>query len=92
MTLGDAVSTRVVERVAERDGIDPIDVRPPLHEAVDADALDTLIRSADPEGTVAVEFPYRGYRIRVDGSGAVSVSESNVDARAGSRSTGLSGD
>lgn len=93
MSEGVPVSLRIVEAVAEREGIDPIDLKPPLHAAVDTEALDTLFRSTDPNRTVTVEFSYRGYTVRIDGPDAVSVSEGELESAGDSRSAReLSGD
>ncbi|OLZ40090.1 hypothetical protein A6E15_03455 [Natrinema saccharevitans] len=69
-------STRVVQGVAAREGVDPIDLEPPLHAVVDTDALDALYRPVgDGSRTpVAVEFSYRGHRIHIDDSGEIDLS------------------
>lgn len=77
MSEGESISLKVVEEVADREGTDPTELHPPLHTVVDTDALDTLFRSTSgttrADGTV--EFRYRGYTIRVDGSGKVEIGE-----------------
>lgn len=74
-------SERIVEAVAEADGVAPSEVTPPLYEAVDPEALDHLFAStaiADrPGGRVA--FPYSGYEITVHYNGRVSVVTNSVD-------------
>ncbi len=76
MTTTVPTSVRVVQGVAAREGIDPIDLEPPLHAVVDTDALDALYRPADDGSRmpVAVEFSYRGYRIRIDDAGEIGIS------------------
>jgi hypothetical protein len=68
-------SIRVVREVAAREGVDPTDLEPPLHEVVDPDALDALFRPRDDasEHATTVEFTYRGHRVRVHGPGTVDV-------------------
>ena len=73
----DDLIVRIVERIAEREGVDPIELSPPLHDVVDTEALESLFASDAPTGANAsVTFTYRGYTVRVDGSGAVHVDES----------------
>ncbi|AGB30828.1 hypothetical protein Natpe_0913 [Natrinema pellirubrum DSM 15624] len=69
-------SIRVVQGVAAREGVDPIDLEPPLHAVVDTDALDTLCRSVDDRSRtpVAVEFSYHGHRVHIDDSGEIEIS------------------
>ncbi|MFC4541313.1 HalOD1 output domain-containing protein [Halosolutus amylolyticus] len=71
----DSPSLRVVEAVADADGVDPTDVEPPLHDAVDAAALDRLFEStarATPR-TGRVSFSYRGYDVTVHADGRVEL-------------------
>lgn len=69
----------VVERVAEREGVDPIRLTPALHDVIDPDALDRLC-----DGTTSgfVAFTYCGYSVTVSGDGVVSIEEPH-DASAG---------
>ncbi|MDS0474488.1 hypothetical protein NDO75_05750 [Natrinema sp. 1APR25-10V2] len=66
---------RVVRAVAEADGVDPVDLQPPLNDVVNASALDRLF---EPPGNGAVRrgrvsFDYRGYDVTVHSSGRVSL-------------------
>lgn len=66
-----SVSHRVVEAVANEEGIPPHDLDQPLNEVVDPDALDDLFRA---DGTIeTVEFSYHGYAVVVRGAGRVAV-------------------
>ncbi|WP_222916891.1 HalOD1 output domain-containing protein [Natrinema sp. SYSU A 869] len=71
------VSIRVVEAVAAREGIDPLEVSPPLHDVLDPTALDELFEptgtSQRPDGTVS--FTYHGHRVRVDSDGRVTLED-----------------
>lgn len=83
MGQGTAVSVRVVQEVADHEGVDPMDLEPPLYSAVDTDALDALFRRSDREagGRPVVEFTYRGHAVRVDGGEVrVSAGSSSVEA------------
>lgn len=71
-----SISFSVIEAVAAYEGIDPAEIRAPLHSAVDPEALDTLFQSADGgQGAVSVTFTYNGYRVQIDGPDAIIVGE-----------------
>lgn len=61
-------SNRVVETVADRESTDHTDL-PPLFEAIDPDALDTIVHECG--GTVT--FRYAGYTVEVRGANGVVV-------------------
>lgn len=65
----------LVSEVAARRGVD-LEELPSLFEVVDPDALERLVDSA-ATSDLAIELPYAGYRITVDGDGTVTLSESN---------------
>ncbi|MEY7852218.1 HalOD1 output domain-containing protein [Natrarchaeobius sp. A-rgal3] len=68
------VSLAVVEAIAKREGIPPEELQPPLHGAIDTDALDSLFHPVDAERLPsAVEFTYNGYTVHVDGSGEITL-------------------
>ena len=61
-------SLRVVERIADVDGVDPIELEPPLQEIIDTDALDRLFKSTGDEISTrrgSVSFHYHGYDVTV---------------------------
>ena len=78
MSNADPISLRVVRGVAAREGVDPLELEPPLHEVIDTDALDALFRSTD-ESATAVEFTYRGHRVCVDGTGEIELTTASAD-------------
>ncbi|WP_123535325.1 HalOD1 output domain-containing protein [Halosimplex salinum] len=64
------ISVDVIETIASVTGTDPLSMDPPLYEAVDTDALDTLYeRSA----MASVEFEYNGHTVRIDSDRTVTV-------------------
>ncbi|NHN60198.1 MULTISPECIES: HalOD1 output domain-containing protein [Halorussus] len=67
------VSERLVSKLADRKNTTPVDLRPPLYDAIDLEALDALF-AARSDGVDRVEFDYDGYRVRVAGDGGVTVS------------------
>ena len=76
----DCVSTqpslRVVQAVADADGVDPADLEPPLNDVVDATALDLLFRDTKSGRTSRcgrISFQYRGYDVTVHSTGFVDL-------------------
>ena len=82
MEGGHLPSLTVVETIAEREGVPAEELQPPLHDAVDADALDALVGSASRE-RLTIEFTYCGYTVRVTGDGEVSVLDPEPIDRSG---------
>lgn len=76
MDGANSISLKVVTKVAEREGIAPEELEPPLHSAVDTEALDSIFRppTSDRE-PVSIVFTYKGYTIRVDGPDEIRVSD-----------------
>lgn len=65
-----SLSQAVVDAVARREKVEPENLEPPLYEAVDPDALDSLFEdNHTSRGTIS--FMYKGYRVVVDSTGAV---------------------
>ncbi len=54
--------------------IDPVDC-PPLFEAIDPSALDTLFEGRESRGSLV--FEYAGYVVTTDNEGNVTLSEPN---------------
>lgn len=67
---GDSVSIRVVDQLADAQGLDPKDL-PPLTHTIDLEALDTLIDSVPSDATVS--FSVDGYDVTVTGDGTVNL-------------------
>lgn len=69
-----SASGAVVERVAEAEGVDPLDLDP-LYEAIDPDALDKLCGGADYDArsSARIVFDYNGYTVVVDGPDSVTL-------------------
>lgn len=73
-TRDDQLSRKVVEAVADAEGVDPTELEVPLYAAVDSDALDALFRE-DGNAIARVQFTYYGYRITVEGDGELDLEE-----------------
>lgn len=90
MGMEQAASQAVVEKLAATEDVDPVEIEPPLYEAVDPDALDSLVESAT--GPLTVAFPYCGYVVRVDESATVTVTPvdqaSNTDNESSTQASG----
>lgn len=75
---GSRLSEAVVEAVADAEGVSPLELRPPLFEVVDPDALDKLfplpsLEQGRTEGHVT--FEYCGYEVTVQPDGVISVGD-----------------
>ena len=65
-------SERIVEAVAAASGTSPLDFEPTLYDAVDPEALDSLVRSGSDE--LRIRFRYGDRSVVVTGSCRVDVS------------------
>jgi len=65
------VSERVIQAIADREGVSPLDISPPLFDAIDPDALDRLYGNGRSGTSVA--FEYSGYRVSVRPDGRVEL-------------------
>jgi hypothetical protein len=81
-TVGQSVSFDVIAAVAEREGVDPVDLEPPVYDAryevVNPEALDSLFGTREngrQRPTGRVEFPFCGYHVVVTSDGEVEVSD-----------------
>ncbi|WP_254530183.1 HalOD1 output domain-containing protein [Natrinema gelatinilyticum] len=80
-----SISFDVIAAVAEREGIDPMDLEPPeydaLYEVINPEALDALFAAREngcERPTGRVEFPYCGYHVVVTSDREVTVSDSTT--------------
>lgn len=72
------LGVRIVTEIADREGVDPTTLSPPLHDVIDPDALDALFTSTATthrDGEASVSFTYKGYDITVDSDGELTVRE-----------------
>lgn len=67
-------SERVVRVVADDADVDPLEL-PPLHYAIDADALDAAVDRLD-DGSLS--FRYAGRCVTVNGDGSVEISAATL--------------
>lgn len=79
------VGIQIVERIAAREGSDPVALDDQLYDVIDPDALESLTNDTGDRGTRAnlrVEFTYHGYAVTVDGAGRVTIDERVAKAEA----------
>ncbi|AHG02241.1 hypothetical protein HALLA_20280 (plasmid) [Halostagnicola larsenii XH-48] len=79
MTREELMSLRVVEKVANREGVPSSELSPPIYDVIDTDALDSLYGST-PDSRVqpTLEFTYKGYFVHIDSTGQVHVDEAGT--------------
>lgn len=73
-----SISQAVVEAVADAEGVDATELRVPLFDVIDPDALDAFFRSARESESASlsrIAFTYYGYEISVAESGTVTVEQ-----------------
>lgn len=90
MATGTPLGAEIVERIAEREGVDPVDLDDLLYDAIDAEALDALTDGVDDRQgqNLRVEFTYHGYAITVDGTRSVTIDEQTRPAETEETSPG----
>ncbi|MXV62942.1 hypothetical protein GS429_12860 [Natronorubrum sp. JWXQ-INN-674] len=77
---GERASEAVVTAVAALVGAKPIELEP-LYDAVDPDALDSLVdhaRRVDDAGTHELRFTYEGFDIGVQSDGQVRIQDASL--------------
>lgn len=60
----------ILETVAEIEGIDPLDLHPPLYDAVDPDVIEKLVQA---EGFQSLCFRYLGRSVTVESDRQITV-------------------
>lgn len=68
-------SMEVIEAVATRSGVAPVDLPERLYDVIDPDALDGLLTlpNSDAGRPISVEFTYCGYHITVNSDGRIAL-------------------
>lgn len=77
-TLDDAtpLSMAVIDAIARREGIDPIELDTPIYEVVDLDALDALTTDVG-DTSIEVSFTYEGHEVTVDDEREIRITSSD---------------
>lgn len=68
----DSLTTSLILEIAEEEGVDPIELSPPLNTVIDLDGLKALFRDSK-DGFVRVEFTYAGHLITIEGDENVHI-------------------
>lgn len=76
----ESLSQTIVYAVAERKGVDPVDLSERLYDCVDPDALDRLFDTGGHDAVGSVVFTMAGCRVRVESGRAVVVTEADDGA------------
>lgn len=67
-SMDDSISAAVVDAVARDKGVEPTDL-PPLHGAIDPDALEAVVTTGSTDGrTFFVEFEFADRIVTIDGT------------------------
>ena len=77
------VGTKIVEQIAAREGVDPVDLDVRLYDIIDSDALEALTNGASdqqPRANLRVEFTYHGYAVTVSENQRISIDEQPSEA------------
>lgn len=85
--MQDAPSDRVIQAVAQANGVDQTDL-PPLYAAVDPDALDALVMGWEQgttpgQSSLEVHFRYAGRNVVVRENGDIHLRESGSESGPG---------
>jgi len=72
----DNVVFEVVEKVAEVEDVDPLELTPPLYEVINPEALESLFANGQALGKVI--FNYNGHEVSVFSDGYVSVKSHEI--------------
>lgn len=66
----------IVQQIADLEGVEPLDLETPLYDAVDPEAVESLLTDAttgERREHIRVKFQYYGYDIIVDGEGEIAI-------------------
>lgn len=65
----------IINRIAEHEGVDPLDLAPPMYDVVDLEALDALFSPGVGDGSSVTEvtFTYNDAEVHVTSDGEVWV-------------------
>lgn len=68
--------TTIVEEISNLEGVEPTELRPPLYDVIDPDALSAVFAATESGNSREggrIEFTYCGYEVVVQGDGQVTV-------------------
>ncbi|WP_137288942.1 HalOD1 output domain-containing protein [Natronorubrum halophilum] len=89
MAQDQPITLDVAQRIAELEGVPLEELQPPLHTAIDTDALNSFFESSGSDRLQpAIEFTHMGYTIQIDPSGDVTVTDTDPVTASGNSSYG----
>ncbi|MFC7204280.1 HalOD1 output domain-containing protein [Haloferax namakaokahaiae] len=68
-----SIVQRILETVADKEGVSVMDLEQPLYEVIDPEALAVLSHPKYASSNVRISFTYYGYEIDVDRTGGLRV-------------------
>ncbi len=66
-----SLSEQIIREVAAKEGVDPIELTPPLFAVIEPDALDALYANSDDRPEIT--FTWQGYTISADSEGRIQI-------------------
>lgn len=75
--MADSLATVVVRAVAEAEGLDPMELAPPLGVQVDIEALERYLRNTSVDCRAG--FEYHGWRVRLSSDFDVDLEPASGD-------------
>lgn len=84
-----SLGTTIVERIAERESVDPLDLDQRLYDVVDVDALTDLVDNSNGNGQssdVTVSFTFHDYIVTVENGADITITDPEPISDAGSHS------
>ena len=76
MRISERKSTEIIEKVAARERVDPVNLDTQLYDVIEPDSLDTLLDDTGQKSSqtpVEIEFQCCGYNIAVDSTGEIAL-------------------
>jgi hypothetical protein len=75
----ESLTIKIAQKVAERKGVDPTELQPPLYTVVNTEALNKLFESTkDGPRSGTVTFEYNGYSVQAEADGTVEVEPRDI--------------
>lgn len=68
----ESLTTQLVLAIARQENVDPLELSPPLYDAIDLDGLAALFCGSQ-DGFVRVEFTYAGHHVTIEGDEDVQI-------------------
>lgn len=65
-----SLTEQIIGTISEHEGVDPLEITPPIYDVIDPDAAETLFSDQskhEPDEGVQLTFSYNGYTITVEG-------------------------